>query len=55
MGAALGAAAMGEEGVVDRRHILDAVRPEEGYILDMHAPLLQLFLQSIMPWFRWNH
>ena len=55
VGAALGAAAMGEEGVVDRRHILDAVRPEEGYILDMHAPLLQLFLQSIMPWFRWNH
>jgi hypothetical protein len=55
MGAAVGAPAHSDEDFVSRGHILDAVRPEEGYILDMNAPLMQLFLQSIMPWFRWNH
>ncbi len=54
--AALGEVAQSDEGLVCRKHILDVVRPvDAGYTLDMEAPLLQLFLQSIMPWFRWNH
>jgi len=39
---------------VRRTNILDSVRPVDTaqYALDPNAPLMQLFLQSMFPWFQ---